>query len=186
MKISFGARGRIQGLRFSLGLLAAAGVHLPHPAAAMVAGWRQYTVPVSASNPEAIAVALYYPTQAPAPTMAMGPFAVRVAVMAPLGVVFTAPSLASIGIPTAIYAAERDRWLVPRFHAEWIAQNVPGAEFHSVHNAWHFAFMDRPGTPVPTPDGDAAADPPGYRAALLAHLAVEIPTFFDKALVVEK
>jgi predicted dienelactone hydrolase len=351
MKISFGARGRIQVLRFSLGLLAAAGVHLPHPAAAMEAGWRQYTVPASASNPEAIAVALYYPTQAPAPTMAMGPFAVRVAVMAPadanakglvvlshgtggselghsslaealarrgyvvaalrhpgdnwqdrslwekppgayfivrprqvsrvidallsdpewkdriamdvrgprigafghsaggytvialaggqpdlsrivshcereraddpifcgmgrtgqaqqvlpeipaltdkrvravvamapLGVVFTAPSLASIGIPTAIYAAERDRWLVPRFHAEWIAQNVPGAEFHSVHNAWHFAFMDRPGTPVPTPDGDAAADPPGFdRAALLAHLAVEIPTFFDKALVVEK
>jgi hypothetical protein len=44
--------------------------------------------------------------------------------------------------------------------------------------------MDRPGMPIPTPDGDVAADPPGFdRAALLARLAVELPAFFDKALV---
>jgi predicted dienelactone hydrolase len=349
MKISFGARARTQVLRLCLLLLAASGVHLPHPAAATEAGWRQYTVPVSASNPEAIPVALFYPTQAPARTIPMGPFTVRVApmappdakakglivishgtggselnhgnlaealarsgyvvaalrhpgdnyqdmsvwqkplgaffserprqvsrlidallsdpdwkdriagdargprigavghsaggytvialaggqpdlslifahcernraddpifcrrtgqaptalpkiegttdpriravaAMAPLGVVFTAPSLAAIRIPTAIYAAELDRWLVPRFHAAWIAQNMPRAEFHSVDNAWHFAFMDRPSTPVPTPDGDAAADPPGFdRAALLAQLAVDIPAFFDKAFATEE
>jgi predicted dienelactone hydrolase len=105
-----------------------------------------------------------------------------VVAMAPMGVVFTASSLAGIEIPTAIYAAERDRWLVPRFHAEWIATNVPGAEFHTVANAWHFAFMDRPSTPVPTPDGDAAADPPGFdRAAFLARLRGEVLAFFDNA-----
>ena len=82
-----------------------------------------------------------------------------------------------------VYAAEFDRWLVPRFHAEWIVQNVPGVSFQRISNAWHFAFMDRPGMPIPTPDGDAAADPPGFdRAALLARLAIDLPAFFDKAL----
>jgi predicted dienelactone hydrolase len=348
MRISFGARGYTRILRFSLGLLGTAGMQLVCQAAATEAGWRQYTVPASASVAEAIPVALFYPTQAPARTIVMGPFAVRVAAMAPpdanpkglivishgtggselnhsslaealarsgyfvaalrhpgdnwqdrslwekppgayfmerprqvsrvidallsdpdwkdrigtdargppigalghsaggytvialaggqpdlsrivshcetdraddpifcnirrpqqalpeipaltdkrvravvamapLGVVFTAPSLASIGVPTAIYAAELDRWLVPRFHAAWIAQNMPRAEFHSVRNAWHFAFMDRPSTPVATPDGDAGADPPGFdRAALLSQLAVDIPTFFDKAFAAEE
>jgi predicted dienelactone hydrolase len=107
-----------------------------------------------------------------------------VVVMAPMGVVFTESSLAGIDIPTSVYAAERDRWLVPRFHAEWIAKNVPRAEFHPVANAWHFAFMDRPRVPTPTLDGDAAADPPGFdRAAFLAQLRREILVFFDSALV---
>ena len=105
-----------------------------------------------------------------------------VVAMAPLGVVFTASSLAGIQIPTAVYAAELDRWLVPRFHAEWIARNVPGAAFHVVPNAWHFAFMDKASTPIMTADGDAAADPPGFdRAALLTRLRVDLPAFFDKA-----
>jgi len=319
---------------------------LPNTLMASEAGWRQYTVPVSSTNPEPIPVALFYPTQAPAREIAMGPFAVRVAIMgppeaqfkglivlshgtggselahsslaeglarngylvaalrhpgdnyqdralwekppgaffderprqvsrlidallgdpnwkdrimadakgprigvlghsaggftaialaggqsdllrigahckteraddpifcgmartdrpvqtpllasaadkrvraaialAPLGVVFTASSLAGIDIPTAVYAAEGDRWLVPRFHAEWIAKNVPRSEFHAVPNAWHFAFMDRPSTPIPTPDGDAAADPPGFdRAAFLAGLRDEVVKFFDGAL----
>jgi predicted dienelactone hydrolase len=105
-----------------------------------------------------------------------------VVAMAPMGVVFTESSLAGIDIPTSVYAAEGDRWLVPRFHAEWIAKNVPRAEFHPVANAWHFAFMDRPSAPTPTLDGDAAADPPGFdRAAFLAQLRREILVFFDNA-----
>lgn len=107
-----------------------------------------------------------------------------VVAMAPLGVMFTPASLAGIKTPIAVYAAELDRWLVPRFHAAWIARNVPDAAYHGIANAWHFAFMDRPATPIATADGDAAADPPGFdRAALLARLAVELPAFFDKALV---
>lgn len=106
-----------------------------------------------------------------------------VVAMAPLGVMFTPRSLAGIKVPVAVYAAELDRWLVPRFHSRWIAQHVPGVAYHAIPNAWHFAFMDRPATPIPTADGDAAADPPGFdRAALLARLAVELPAFFDKAL----
>jgi len=101
--------------------------------------------------------------------------------MAPAGMFFTAASLAAIKIPTVVYAAAHDRWLVPRFHAEWVAQNVPHAEFHMIPNAWHFAFMDRPSTPIQTMDGDAAADPPGFdREVLLTQLRRDLPAFFDK------
>ena len=105
-----------------------------------------------------------------------------VVALAPVGVVFTAQSLAAIQVPTAIYEAESDRFLVPRFHAEWIAGNMPRAELHRVPNAWHFAFMDTPLWPLPTPDGDIGANPPGFdRAAFLARLGPELAAFFDKA-----
>lgn len=105
-----------------------------------------------------------------------------VVALAPFGVAFTASSLAEIKIPTLIYAAELDRWLVPRFHADWIALNTPRATSHQVRNAGHFAFLDPPSVPIPTPDGDAAADPSGFdRRALLARLQVELPDFFDAA-----
>ncbi|MCR6477904.1 dienelactone hydrolase [Variovorax sp. ZS18.2.2] len=106
-----------------------------------------------------------------------------VVALAPAGVLFTASSLAEIWVPTQIYEAEQDRFLVPRFHAEWVAQNMPRAELHRIPNAWHFAFMDTPGTAIPTDDGNIADDPPGFdRNAFLARLGREIPTFFDKAL----
>lgn len=126
------------------------------------------------------------PTQ---PQQAVQPIAptidkrVRAAVaLAPFGVAFTAESLAGIQIPTLIYAAELDRWLVPRFHADWIARNTPGAGLQQVANAGHFAFMDTPSVPIPTADGDAAANPPGFdRHEFLARLQRELPDFFDKA-----
>ena len=105
-----------------------------------------------------------------------------VVALAPVGVVFTAESLAAIQLPVAVYEAEQDRWLVPRFHTGWIASNLPGAELHRVPNAWHFAFMDTPSVAIPSEDGDIRADPPGFdRSAFLQRLAVEVPAFFDKA-----
>jgi len=105
-----------------------------------------------------------------------------VVAMAPVGVVFTAESLGRITVPTVIYEAQSDRFLVPRFHAEWIARNMPRAELRRVPNAWHFAFMDTPTQPLATPDGDIGADPPGFdRAAFLARLGGELVAFFDQA-----
>jgi hypothetical protein len=46
-------------------------------------GWRQITIPGATPNEAAIVVALYYPTEAPARTVAMGPFTVRAAIQAP-------------------------------------------------------------------------------------------------------
>jgi len=106
-----------------------------------------------------------------------------VVAFSPVGAAFTAESLAKIRIPTAIYEAEQDHFLVPRFHAEWIASNVPGAKLHRVANASHFAFMDTPGTPIASDDGDLGANPPGFdRQAFLRQLGQELPSFFDAAL----
>jgi predicted dienelactone hydrolase len=105
-----------------------------------------------------------------------------VVAMAPVGVPLTAESLAAIQPLTMIYEAELDRFLVPRFHAEWVASNLPAAHLHRVPNAWHFAFMDPPSMPIPTEDGDVAANPPGFdREAFLKRLGTEITAFFDDA-----
>ncbi len=104
--------------------------------------------------------------------------------MAPAGVLLTAESLATVRPATMIYEAELDRFVVPRFHAEWVASNLPAPNLHRVPNAWHFAFMDTPSTSLPSPDGDVSANPPGFdRAAFLKQLAVEIAAFFDKTLL---
>jgi predicted dienelactone hydrolase len=104
--------------------------------------------------------------------------------MAPTGVLFTAESLAAVRPATQIYVADLDRFLVPRFHAEWVASHLPAPNLRRVPNAWHFAFMDTPSMSLPSPDGDVAANPPGFdRDAFLKQLAVEIVAFFDKALL---
>ncbi len=119
---------------------------------------------------------------ASAPPSLADPRVRAVVALAPLGALFSAKSLAAVHIPVAIYGAEKDRWLVPRFHADWLEANMPRAEIHRVANAWHFAFMDLPTMPIPTPDGDIGADPPGFdRPAFLKQLAAELPAFFDKA-----
>lgn len=108
-----------------------------------------------------------------------------IVLLAPAGVPFTASSLAEVRVPTQIYEAEKDRFLVPRFHAEWVARNMPKAELYRVPDAWHFAFMDTPAMAIQTDDGNIADDPPGFdRKAFLARLGQEIPAFFDKALPV--
>ena len=104
--------------------------------------------------------------------------------MSPAAVLLTAESLAAVRPATLIYEAELDRFVVPKFHAEWVARNLPAANLHRVPNAWHFAFMDTPSMSLPSPDGDVAANPPGFdRAAFLDQLGVEISAFFDKSLL---
>ena len=119
----------------------------------------------------------------PAATSSLKDERVRAIVaMAPAGVLLTAESLATVRAATMVYEAELDRFLVPRFHAEWVASNLPAANLHRVPNAWHFAFMDSPTMSIPSPDGDVAANPLGFdRGAFLKQLADEITAFFDNA-----
>jgi predicted dienelactone hydrolase len=106
-----------------------------------------------------------------------------VAALAPAGVVFSAQSLATISIPATIYAGDKDTFLVPRYHAEWVRQNVVKADYHAIHNAGHYAFMETPGMPIPSADGDVGANPKGFdRAAFLKQLATALNQFFDRAL----
>jgi predicted dienelactone hydrolase len=106
-----------------------------------------------------------------------------VVALSPAAVLLTAESLATVRPATLIVEAQLDRFVVPRFHAEWVAKNLPAANLHRVPNAWHFAFMDTPSMPLPSPDGDVAANPPGFdRDAFLKQLGTEIVAFFDKTL----
>jgi len=105
--------------------------------------------------------------------------------LAPMGVAFSASSLASITVPVAIYAGEKDSFLVPRFHAQWVMQNMRSVNttLQIVPNAGHYAFMNTPTMDLPSPDGSVAGDPQGFdRAAFLDRLAQESVTFFDKNL----
>ncbi len=122
------------------------------------------------------------PPPSPVATTSLKDERVRAVVaMAPTGVLLTAESLAAVRSATMIYEAELDRFLVPRFHAEWVASNLPAPNLHRVPNAWHFAFMNAPSMSIPSHDGDIAANPPGFdRDAFLKQLAVEIAVFFDK------
>jgi predicted dienelactone hydrolase len=140
--------------------------------------------PIFCSMGRAGAAAPPMPTL-PAATLSLKDERVRAVVaMSPAGVLLTAESLASVRPATMIYEAELDRFLVPRFHAEWVASNLPAPNLHRVPNAWHFAFMDTPSMSIPSPDGDVAANPPGFdRDAFLKQLAVDVTAFFDKAFL---
>ena len=105
--------------------------------------------------------------------------------LAPMGAAFSASSLASIAVPVAIYAGEKDTFLVPRFHAQWVMQYMRSASttLQFVPNAGHYAFMNTPTIDLPSPDGSVARDPQGFdRAAFLDRMAQESVTFFEKTL----
>ena len=123
--------------------------------------------------------------QSPTATLSLKDERVRAIVaMSPAAVLLTAESLATVRPATLIYEAQLDRFVVPRFHAEWVASNLPAANLHRVPNAWHFAFMDTPSMSLPSPDGDVAANPPGFdRDAFLKQLGIEIVAFFDKTFL---
>lgn len=105
--------------------------------------------------------------------------------LAPLGVLFSASSLAAITVPVAIHTGEKDTFLVPRFHAQWVMQNLRGgnATLNIVPNAGHYAFMNTPTMDLPSPVGSVAGNPQGFdREAFLDRLAQESVAFFDKNL----
>ena len=62
--------------------LVLSGLLITAHAMATNAGWRQINIPGSTSDTAPIVVALYYPTQAPARSIAMGPFTTQVAIQA--------------------------------------------------------------------------------------------------------
>ena len=105
-----------------------------------------------------------------------------VVALAPVGAVFDPASLEGIAIPVTIYVAAKDRFLVPRFHGQWVASHMPAATLHVVPNAWHFAFVDPPTSAIPSEDGDLRDDPLGFdRPAFLRQLQSDLPAFFDAA-----
>ena len=139
-------------------------------------------LPPASAAPAAPGTAAGATTPAAPTTVLRDPRVRAVVALSPMGVVFNAASLAAIRVPTAVYTAALDRYLVPRFHGDWINGNLPAASRQPVANAWHFAFMDTPSMAIPSEDGDLRADPPGFdRAAFLQQLGQALPLFFDQA-----
>ena len=102
-----------------------------------------------------------------------------VVALAPMAVVFTPESLATISVPVRVIMAERDIVLAGKYHGGHVVANLPGAQSSTVAGAGHFAFMAQPTFPLPSAAGDAAANPPGFdRVAFLPTLADEIAGFF--------
>ncbi len=114
--------------------------------------------------------------------------AVVVLALAPMAVVCSAESLVARCIPTAIDDAEIDRFFVPRFHADWVAQNVLVAQRWKISDAWHIAFINAASMPHGSEDGDISAEPPGFdRQAFTQQLGRELPVFltrrFNKSVI---
>jgi predicted dienelactone hydrolase len=119
----------------------------------------------------------------PAPVSVADPRVRALAALAPVGEVFTVASLKAMHIPALVMVSEKDTWLPAHYHGEPLKNNIPAVDYRVVPNAVHFAFMNTPGMPIPTPDGDAGKDLPGFdRAAFQARLSQELVAFFDAQL----
>jgi len=102
-----------------------------------------------------------------------------VVTLAPMAVVFTPESLASITVPVLVIMAEQDAVLNSKYHGGYVVANLPRAQASTAAGAGHFAFMAQPTFPLPSAAGDAAANPPGFdRAAFLPSLENRVAEFF--------
>lgn len=102
-----------------------------------------------------------------------------VVALAPMAVVLTPDSLASVTVPVRVMMAEQDTVLVGKYHGERVAKSLPAAQASTVKGAGHFAFMAQPTFALPSDAGDAAANPKGFdRTAYLPELENQVATFF--------
>ena len=105
-----------------------------------------------------------------------------VVALAPMAVVFTPESLASITVPVLVVVAEHDTVLNGKYHGGYVVANLPTAQATTAAGAGHFAFMAQPTFPLPSAAGDASANPPGFdRAVFLKSLDDQVAAFFAAA-----
>ena len=104
--------------------------------------------------------------------------------MAPPGILLDPVSLAKVGVPVRIYAAELDAVVPVRYHSEPLRETIkPTPEFVLVQGAGHYSFVEPFPEAVKRQVGEAATDPPGFdRAAFQGKLRREIVEFLDRAL----
>lgn len=102
-----------------------------------------------------------------------------VVALAPMAVVFTPESLATVSVPVRVIVAERDVVLVGKYHGGHVVAHLPKAQASTAAGAGHFAFMAQPSMPLPSDAGDAASNPPGFdRVAYQPELENQVADFF--------
>lgn len=123
------------------------------------------------------------PQPTTAPFSAADPRVRALAALAPVSKLLTVNSLRAMRVPTLVMVSEKDTWLPEHHHGQPLKNNIPGVDYRVVANATHFAFLTPPGMPLPTHDGDAGTDLPGFdRAAFQARLGLDLIAFFDAQL----
>ena len=108
--------------------------------------------------------------------------------MAPPGILLDPISLAKVGVPVRLYAAELDAVVPGRYHAEPLRQTIqPAPEFVLVRGAGHYAFVEPFPDAVKQQAGEGATDPPGFdRAIFQEKLRHEIAEFLDRVLALSR
>jgi predicted dienelactone hydrolase len=102
----------------------------------------------------------------------------------PLAADFDMASLAAPPVPLALVTARKDRWLVPRFHAERVLQAcAPCVRLADLPDGGHGAYL----SPLPPGlsglVGDLLNDPPGFDRAELAAVDRKVAAFFRTHLL---
>ena len=97
---------------------------------------------------------------------------------------FDMASLATPPVPLALVTAERDKWLVPRFHSDLVLQACTTCErLADFAKGGHGALL----SPLPPGltglIGDLLNDPPGFDRAALPGVDLKIAAFFLKHLL---
>jgi predicted dienelactone hydrolase len=103
--------------------------------------------------------------------------------MAPLGVVFDAPGLATIGIPLRVYEAADDRVLVNAWNAEHVIGLLPRPPERATVPGGHYVFLSPCSAAATSAAPQLCVDAAGVdRAQIHAQINPEILDFFDRTL----
>ncbi len=101
----------------------------------------------------------------------------------PIGQFFPESSLKAVSIPVRVYVAGRDDVLVPKFHASYVAANIPGAETVSIEAAGHFMLVSKMNLAVAINGAEVSGDPAGFdRGPVIAEASRQLPLWFTKTL----
>ncbi len=104
----------------------------------------------------------------------------------PLAADFDMPSLAAPAVPLGLVTAQRDKWLIPRFHSDRVLQACKSCELVAdLPTGGHGALL----SPPPPADvlsplaQDLILDPPGFDRSLLPAVDRKITAFMRRHLL---
>lgn len=101
----------------------------------------------------------------------------------PIGQFFPEASLKAVKVPVRVYVAGRDDVLVPKFHAGYVAANIPGAEAIRIEAGGHFMLVSKMTINAAINGAEVSGDPAGFdRAPVIAEASKQLPQWFAKTL----
>lgn len=97
---------------------------------------------------------------------------------------FDLASLAQPRVPLGLITAQQDRWLVPRFHSDRVAQAcTPCEHLADLPTAGHGALLSPSPPGLTGLVGEMLNDPPGFDRGQLAQVDQRVVGFFQKHLL---